>query len=58
MVRNEVNTQCAPNYKKAPNISYDRSSLTEDKMGPENCDVCDCMSFFEWLGCVACGVDW
>lgn len=58
MVHNEVNTQRAPNYKKAPNISYDRSSLTEDKMGPENCDVCDCMSFFEWLGCVACGVDW
>ncbi|KAL9975721.1 hypothetical protein ACROYT_G012913 [Oculina patagonica] len=45
------------NHSKAPSISFDKSSFTEDRMSPENFDVCDCMSFFEWLGCVACEVD-
>ena len=58
ILSNEENIECIPNCPKAPQISFDKSSFTEDRMSPENCDVCDCMSFFEWLGCIACGVDW
>ena len=58
ILSNEENIECIPNCPKAPQIHFDKSSFTEDRMSPENCDVCDCMSFFEWLGCIACGVDW
>ena len=58
ILSNEENIECIPNCPKAPQISFDKSSFTEDRMSPENCDVCDCVSFFEWLGCIACGVDW
>ncbi|XP_020623915.1 ribonuclease P protein subunit p40-like [Orbicella faveolata] len=57
MLSNEENVECIPNCPKAPQISFEKSSFTEDRTSPENCDVCDCMSFFEWLGCIACGVD-
>ena len=41
---------------KAPIISFDRSAYTDDKISTDNCDVCSCMAFFEWLGGVACGI--
>jgi len=51
--------QSVPAHQKAPVISFDQSEFTDDKVTTEeNCDVCSCLSFFEWLGCVACGIDW
>ena len=58
MLCNAEDLKIVPNHRKAPNISFDKSSFTDDSTSLENCDVCDCMSFFEWLGCIACGVDW
>ena len=43
---------------KAPIISFDRSVFTDENMPIGSSDVCSCLEFFEWLGCVACGIDW
>lgn len=56
MLPNTEDMKKVQNHQKAPKISFDKSSFTEDSTSTEN-DVCDCMSFFEWLGCVTCGVD-
>ena len=50
--------QNVPKHKKAPIISFGQSEFTEDNMPVENWDVCSCLEFFEWLGCIACGIDW
>lgn len=50
--------QSVPKHQKVPVINYSRSQFTEERLTAENFDVCSCMSFFEWLGCVACGIDW
>lgn len=55
---NVEDVQSVPKHQKVPVINYSRSQFTEERLTAENFDVCSCMSFFEWLGCVACGIDW
>lgn len=57
MLYNTEDIKQVQNHQKAPKISFDKSKFTDNGTSTET-DVCDCMSFFEWLGCVACGVDW
>lgn len=57
-LRNAEDIQSVAKHQKAPIISFSRSGFTEDNMPADNCDVCSCLAFFEWLGCVACGIDW
>ncbi|XP_058972910.2 ribonuclease P protein subunit p40-like isoform X1 [Pocillopora verrucosa] len=56
MLYNTEDIKQVQNHQKAPKISFDKSKFTDNGTSTET-DVCDCMSFFEWLGCVACGVD-
>lgn len=57
MLHNTEDIKQVQNHQKAPKISFDKSKFTDNGTSTET-DVCDCMSFFEWLSCVACGVDW
>lgn len=57
MLYNTEDIKQVQNHQQAPKISFDKSKFTDNGTSTET-DVCDCMSFFEWLGCVACGVDW
>lgn len=57
MLYNTEDIKQVQNHQKAPKISFDKSKFTDNGTSTET-GVCDCMSFFEWLGCVACGVDW
>ena len=55
---NVEDVQSVSKHQKVPVINYSGSQFTEERLIEENFDVCSCMSFFEWLGCVACGIDW
>lgn len=55
---NREDIQSVPNHQKVPVISFGKSRFADDDIPLGSCDVCSCLDFFEWLGCVACGIDW
>ncbi|XP_068697129.1 ribonuclease P protein subunit p40-like isoform X1 [Montipora foliosa] len=56
-LHNKEDIESDKKNEKAPIISFDRSVFTDENMPIGSSDVCSCLEFFEWLGCVACGID-